>query len=410
MKRLEEHLGEILATITPLAPLDLQLLDAHGLTLLEDVASPLNLPSFDNAAMDGYAVRAEDVRAATESTPVELSVTGDIAAGSEPAYALLPGLTARIMTGAPMPRYADAVVPVEWTDRGLARVAITRTVEPGAHVRYAGEDVRAGAIVLSSGTVLNAPQVGVLAAIGRDRVRVQPKPRVVIMSTGDELVEPGHPLGAAQIYDANGYLLSCAAREAGAIVYRVGVVPDDPRRLLDTLEDQLIRADLVLTTGGVSKGAYDVVKEVLARLGTVRFDEVAMQPGKPQGFGTVGPDATPIFTLPGNPVSSYVSFEIFVRPALRRLAGHDDEDLFRPVVRARSLSAFPSAAGRRQFMRGRVAPEGDGFVVSAVGGPGSHLMGSLAQANALIVVPEAVTQVPVGGTVEVMVLDERVVA
>ena len=410
MKRLEEHLGEILATLSPLPPLDLQLLDAHGLTLLEDVRAPYDLPSFDNSAMDGYAVRADDITGASPDNPVVLPVTGDIAAGSSSAYAILPGLTARIMTGAPMPHYANAVVPVEWTDGGVARVTITRAPQVGEHVRTAGDDVRAGDTVLVAGTPLGAAQIGLLAAVGRDRVRVQPKPRVVIMSTGDELVEPGHAVGTAQINDSNSYLLACAAREAGAIVYRVGIVPDDPRRLLDTIEDQLIRADLVITTGGVSKGAFDVVKEVLTRLGTVKFDEVAMQPGKPQGFGTVGPDSTPIFTLPGNPVSSFVSFEIFVRPALRRLAGISEEELFRPVVRARCLSAFPSAAGRRQLMRGWLAREGDGFVVSAVGGSGSHLIGQLARANSLIVVPESVTQVPVGGTVEVMALDERVVA
>jgi len=405
MKQVEDHLAEVLAAMTPLPPLDLQLLDAQGLTLLEDVVAPRDLPSFDNSAMDGYAVRVADVSAASEDSPVVLRVTGDIAAGSSSAYALGPGITARIMTGAPMPHHGEAVVPVEWTDGGVARVEIRKCPTPGEHIRRAGSDVHAGDTVLTRGTTLGPTQIGLLAAIGRDRVLVQPLPRVVVMSTGDELVEPGHPLARGQIHDANSFMLASAAREAGATVYRVGIVGDDPRKLLDTLEDQLIRADLVLTTGGVSKGAYDVVKEVLGRLGTVRFDEVAMQPGKPQGFGTVGPESTPIFTLPGNPVSAYVSFEVFVRPALRRLAGLDDDALFRSIVTARCTKTITGSAGRRQFLRVRLERAGSDWTVTPVGGHGSHLIGSLAHANALAVVPEATVEVPVGGTLEVMVLD-----
>ena len=405
MKRVEDHLADVLSAITPLPALDLQLLDAYGLTLLEDVVAPGDLPAFDNSAMDGYAVRAADVATASAETPVVLPVTGDIAAGSSAAYALGPGITLRIMTGAPMPRDADGVVPVEATDGGVARVTIREPAEPGAHIRRAGSDVRAGDTVLTKGMTLGPSQIGLLAAIGRDRVLVQPLPRVVVLSTGDELVEPGHPLARGQVHDANSFMLACAAKEAGAIVYRVGIVRDDPRTLLDSLEDQLIRADLVITTGGVSKGAYDVVKEVLTRLGTVTFDELAMQPGKPQGFGTIGPESTPIFTLPGNPVSSYVSFEVFVRPAIRRLAGLDDDDLFRPIVTARSTKTFAATAGRRQFVRVRLERAATGWAVTPVGGHGSHLIGSLAHANALAVVPDAVEQVPAGGMLEVMVLD-----
>ena len=406
MKTVDEHLAEVLAVVSPLPPLDLQLLDAHGRTLLEDVVAPNDLPGFDNSAMDGYAVRLTDVAAVADGSPVTMPVTGDIAAGSRSAYALGPGFTARIMTGAPMPRHADAVVPVEWTDGGVARVEIRRAPALGEHVRRAGSDLRSGDVVLKRDTVLGPTQIGLLAAIGRDRVLIQPQPRVVVLSTGDELVEPGQPIGLGQVADANSYMLACAAREAGAVVYRAGIVGDDSRKLMNVLEDQLIRADLVITTGGVSKGAYDVVKEVLSRLGTVHFDEVAMQPGKPQGFGTIGPEDTPIMTLPGNPVSSYVSFEVFVRPALRRLGGRPDHELFRPLVTARSTAPMTSVAGRRQFVRVRVDRRSEGWTSTPVGGHGSHLIGSLAHANAFAVVPEHVVEVPNGGTVEVMLLDQ----
>jgi molybdopterin molybdotransferase len=316
-----------------------------------------------------------------------------------------PGLSTRIMTGAPVPAGADAVVPVEWTDQGIAAVTISRAPDPGAHIRRRGEDVRKGDVILSAGVRLGPGQLGLLAAVGRDRVTVRPRPRVVIISTGSELVEPGQPAAPGQIHDANSYILTTAAREAGALAFRVGIVPDDPRRLMDAIEDQLIRADLVITSGGVSVGAYDVVKEVLSRLGTVRFEPVAMQPGKPQGWGTIGPDDTPIITLPGNPVSSYVSFEVFVRPIIRRMLGV--EPLHRPVVRAVSTEALTSPAGKRQYARAFLSVEEGRYVVRPVGGEGSHLVGHLAQANAFIVVPEAVTEVAAGSAVEVMVLERR---
>jgi molybdopterin molybdotransferase len=332
-------------------------------------------------------------------------VVGDIAAGSGGAYTVQPGLCVRIMTGAPMPAGADAVVPIEWTDGGLAQVRISRPVEPGRHLRSAGEDLPPGTLVLGSGTHLGATQIGLLAAVGRERVLARPRPRIVVLSTGSELVEPGAPLSPGQIPDSNSTLLTAAAREVGAIAFRVGIVPDDPRVLLDTLEDQLIRADAVLTSGGVSVGAYDVVKEAIGRLGEVRFDRVAMQPGMPQGFGVVGPDRTPFFGLPGNPVSAYVSFEVFVRPALRRMLGV--EPIHRPTVRARLTEPLTSPPGKRTFARAQMAVEGGTYVVTPVGGSGSHLIASLAQANALVVVPEATTSLEVGDVVATMLLERR---
>src|SRR3954451_21419389 len=328
LKPVDAHLADVLAVVAPLSALDLTLPDAHGCVLAEPVVSTFPLPPFDNSAMDGYAVRSADVASASASTPVVLPVVGDVAAGSTGAYNVQPGLCVRIMTGAPMPAGADAVVPVEWTDGGIAQVRITRPIEPGRHLRRAGEELAADAVVLDPGAHLGTTQIGLLAAIGRDRVLARPRPRGVVFSTGRERVDPGAPLTPGKIPDSNSTLLTTAAREAGGMAFRVGIVPDDPRVLLDTLEDQLIRADLVVTSGGVSVGAYDVVKEALGRIGEVKFERVAMQPGMPQGFGRIGPDKTPFFGLPGNPVSAYVSFEVFVRPALRRMLGV--EPLHRP--------------------------------------------------------------------------------
>ncbi|MDQ1748410.1 MAG: molybdopterin molybdotransferase [Frankiaceae bacterium] len=405
MKTVDEHLATVLAGIGPLSPLELTMLDAHGCVLAEDVTATHPLPPFDNSAMDGYAVRAADIATATASTPVTLPVVGDIAAGSVTPYSVQPGLCVRIMTGAPLPPGADTVVPQEWTDEGLAQVSIRAAASVGQHIRRAGEDVVPGTVVLTSGTHLGATQIGLIAAVGRDRVLARPRPRVVILSTGSELVDPGQPLTPGKIPDANSALLTAAAQEAGAIAYRVGIVPDDPRQLLDALEDQLIRADVVVTSGGVSVGAYDVVKDALGRLGTVAFDKVAMQPGMPQGFGRIGPDQTPFFGLPGNPVSAYVSFEVFVRPVLRRMLGV--EPITRPTVRARLVEPVGSPPGKRTFARGWLSVEHGKYVVRPVGGSGSHLIASLSGANAFIVVPEDVTQLDAESTVDVMMLERR---
>jgi molybdopterin molybdotransferase len=401
----DEHLEAILAIAAPLPELDLTLLDAHGCVLAEDVVATESLPRFDNASMDGYAVRVSDLAAATGAAPVVLPVVGDIAAGSRGTYSVQPGLCVRIMTGAPMPAGADAVVPVEWTDGGLAQVSITQAPAPGAYIRRSGEEVVAGATVLQRGTYLQAAQLGLIAAVGRARVRARPKPRVVVISTGSELVELGEPLLPGQIYDSNGYSLAAAAREAGAIAYRVGPVGDDPKILIDTIEDQLIRADIVVTTGGVSVGAHDVVREVIGRLGDVKFSRVAMQPGQPQAFGTIGEDKVPFFGLPGNPVSALVSFEVFVRPAIRRMLGSDP--IQRPRVRARLTQRLTSPAGKRQFVRVLLGVEDGDYVATPVGGAGSHLIASMAHANALAVVPEEITELPVGTPIPVMVLERR---
>jgi molybdopterin molybdotransferase len=395
---------------------------------------PVSLPPFDNSSMDGYAVRVADVAGASEEFPAALTVVGDVAAGAAEPLHVGPGQAARIMTGAPLPPGAETVVPVEWTDGGLGggpvtkmtarsaapegatgQVQVHRPAEARAHVRAKGSDTTAGERALEAGTVLGPSQIALLAAVGHGSVRVRPRPRVVVISTGSELVQPGEELRGGQIYDSNSFALTAAARDAGAIAYRVGAVTDDADVLRSTIEDQLVRADLVVTTGGVSVGAYDVVKEALSAVGDesaaegdeeapagpgVDFRKLAMQPGKPQGFGAVGPDHTPLLALPGNPVSSYVSFELFVRPAIRALMGLGD--VHRPTVRAvlESGKALTSPAGRRQFLRGRYA---DG-TVTPVGGASSHLVAALAHADALIVVPEDVESVEPGTEVEVVLL------
>lgn len=423
-----EHLDDILGSVRPLEPIELQLLDAQGCVLVEDVTVPVSLPPFDNSSMDGYAVRVADIAGASEEFPAVLTVIGDVAAGQGEQPEVRAGQAARIMTGAPLPPGAEAVVPVEWTDGGLGEgpvsgmrahsaapdgasgeVRVHRSAEARAHVRARGSDVQAGDRALTAGTVLGAAQIALLAAIGRGTVKVRPRPRVVVMSTGSELIQPGEELAKGQIYDSNSFALTAAARDAGAIAYRVGAVADDAETLRATIEDQLIRADLVVTTGGVSVGAYDVVKEALSSVGDededgsgIEFRKIAMQPGKPQGFGSIGPDHTPLLALPGNPVSSYVSFEIFVRPAVRALMGLPD--VHRPTARAvlDADKALSSPAGRRQFLRGRY--DADAGSVRPVGGAGSHLVAALAHADALIVVPEDTTSVEPGTDVTVVLL------
>jgi len=404
-RSVDEHLEAVLGRVTALPAFDQPLMETLGLVLAEDIVSGVNLPGFDNSAMDGYAVRAEDLAGASAEAAVTLPVIGEQRAGQSVPTIVTPGTCMRIMTGAPMPRGADSVVPVEWTDGGTVNVRIEKQPPLGGSVRRFGEDVKAGQQVLERDTLLGPRQIAVLAAVGRARVKARPRPRVVVVSTGSELRELGTALGDGQIYDSNSYTMAACARDAGAEVYRVGVVDDDPKKIMDTLNDQLSRADLVITTGGVSKGAYDIVKEVLSKTGTVDFPEVAMQPGKPQGFGVLGPDEVPIFTLPGNPVSAYVSFEVFVRPALRKLMGQ--MPYRRGLVRGVSLDGFSSPPGKRQFVRAAARSGDEGWMASTVGGHGSHLLGGLSRANALIVVPEDVTSVRAGDQVELLLLDEE---
>jgi molybdopterin molybdotransferase len=399
LSTVEAYQAAILSAIAPLASTSLELAAAEGCVLAEDVKAAVALPSFDNSSMDGYAVRAADVADATQESPVTVRVTGEVAAGDTGVHELVPGTVIRIMTGAQMPAGADAVVPVEWTDGGSAEVAVYRAAVEGNAIRYVGGDATEGETLLTAGTRMRPMQIAVAASAGRKAVTVRPRPRVVVLSTGDELAEPGTPLVPGRIWDSNSYMIAAAAREAGAVAYRRSVVPDDPAAVLPALEEQMVRADLLVTTGGVSMGGeHDVVKAALRKLGTVNFWKVAMQPGMPQGFGVIGADKIPIFTLPGNPVSAYVSFQMFVRPAIAALQGADDLSL--PSVPATLTGPVRSPSGRRSYLRGIL----DGSKVTPLTGQGSHQIASLGRANALIIVPEQETRLPAGETVSVLVL------
>ncbi|SDS76189.1 molybdopterin molybdochelatase [Paraoerskovia marina] len=365
--------------------------EAFGRVLAADVVARVAVPAFRNSQMDGFAVRSVDV-----TRPVRLPVSGEIAAGASPGP-LVPGTAARIMTGAPVPDGADAVVPVEDTDVGRfcpgeipAVVGLREPVPPGLFVREAGSDVAEGEVIVPAGTLVGPAHVAAIAACGA-RAVVWRQPRVAVISTGSEVVSPAAELGAGQVFDANGPALAAAVRAAGAEVVGPFRVADAPQALGDLLDDVAARVDLILTSGGVSQGAYEVVKDLLRSAGEVEFRSVAMQPGGPQGWGTYR--GTPILTFPGNPVSAQVSFVVLLRDELLRAAGLPG----RGTVRLPLAGATTSPAGRRQFLRGAR----DGDAVRVVGGPGSHLVATMARADVLIDVPEDVTELQAGDEVEV---------
>ncbi|GAA4397228.1 molybdopterin molybdotransferase MoeA [Fodinibacter luteus] len=390
MRTLEEHRAAVLSLVAPLAPVEVAVGSALGLVLAADVVAAVDLPGFDNSAMDGYAVRSAELAGAGPDHPVVLPVAGDVAAGDTTRHVLAPGQALRIMTGAPIPEGADAVVPVELTDGGATGVALHVAPSAGLSVRRRGEDVRTGDAVLSAGTRLGPGHLALAAAANVPRVVVHPRPRVAVVSTGDELVPPGSALEHGQIVDSNHVMLCALVEAAGAQVSGSAHLRDDARAVRALLDDLPGAPDLVLTTGGVSMGVYDTVKEVLAADGGVEFAKVAMRPGMPQGCGVVGPSRTPAVTLPGNPVSSFVSFHVFVLPALRRLAGLDPgaDGAFDAVAEV----AWPAAPGKVELTRvverdGRVRPSG---------GQGSHVLGALSAATALAVVPAGVERVEPG--------------
>ncbi len=406
LRSVADHRDYLLSCVEALPAFGQQLLDAVGLTLCQDIVSDISLPRFDNSAMDGYAVRAVDVAAASDHSPVSLPVVGNIAAGAVPEHPIAPGTATKVMTGARIPAGGDAVVPYEATNRGDADVKITEPSELGQHIRRRGEDIVTGATVARAGQRLTPRSIGLLAGIGVDQVLVRPQPRVVIISTGSELVEPGQPLEReTQIYDANAYLLAAEVRAAGAQVFRVRRVPDDAGQLRQMITDQLVRADLILTTGGVSQGDFDMVKQVLPELGGTDFCQVAMQPGKPQGFGLIGDDQTPTIMMPGNPVSAFVSFETFVRPVLRKLTG--TVPFVRPALRCTAEQPITSIPGKLQLARGRMSTDDAGVRrVRLASGHGSHLLGGLAAADTLILLDADTDFVAAGDEVAVWQLDE----
>ncbi len=392
MRTVEEHQRVVAGLITARPAITVPLTSAEGLVLAADVIAPLSLPGFDNSAMDGYAVLAADVAGAGPETPVKLPVAEDIPAGRTDALTLAPGTAHRIMTGAMLPAGATAVVPVERTDGGTDTVTISADARPGQHIRRAGEDVTAGTTVLRAGQVVTPAALGLVAALGIAELTVHPRQRVLVMSTGTELVAPGTPLQPGQIYESNAVMLAAAVRDAGGEVVAAPMCGDDVAEFRAALDRHRGQADLIITTGGVSAGAYEVVKDALG--GEVEFVKVAMQPGMPQGAGRI--DAgTPIITLPGNPVSALVSFEVFLRAPLRAAMGLPAAH--RPIRPATLTEPLNSPAGKRQFRRGVLE---DDHVIS-YGPPASHHLRWLASANCLLEIPEDVTQIEAGTAVQV---------
>lgn len=408
MRSVQDQLAAVLAGIGPIAPLDVVLADAVGCILAVDVRAPRDLPVSALAARDGYAVSSLDTARASSGLPLHLPVVHDVVAGAAAGLRLAGGQAVRIASGGPMPRGADAVVPLEETDRGAARVLIPRPTVSGENVLRRGGDARDGDVVLEAGIRLGARQLALAAALGWGRLVVHPKPRVVVLSIGDELADPGAPMRDGVVHDANGPALASAVEDAGASAIRVRVVGDDRAALRETIEDQLVRADLLLTSGGLSELANDTVPDVLGPLGSVRFDHVAMAPGHRQGFGRIGSlsvdRGVPIFALPGHPVAAYISFEVFVRPALRAIAGRPE--LFRPSVAALATSSWRSPGGLRQFVPATLVGSPDeGYHVTPVGDPDELSLGALARANALAVVPEPDAAVHAGDRVYCLVLE-----
>jgi molybdopterin molybdotransferase len=401
MRSVEEHQRVVNELITARPAVAVELRDAEGLVLAEDVTAVLSLPVFDNSAMDGYAVRADEVASATAERPVKLPVAEDIPAGRTDIPTLDPGTAHRIMTGAPIPAGATAIVPVEATDGGTDVVTITTPSAEGSYIRRAGEDVAAGTTVLRAGHVVTPAVVGLAAALGLHRLTVIPRQRVLVISTGSELVPPGAALRPGQIYESNSLMLAAAIREAGADVVTAATVSDDVADFTAVLDQNVAESDLIITSGGVSAGAYEVVKDAFGRTGDqgVEFVKVAMQPGMPQGTGRV--TGTPIIAVPGNPVSVLVSFEVFIRPALRSAMGlAAPQRPRRSAVLAETLTA---PAGKRQFRRGVFDATTD--TVASHGPAGSHHVRYLASANCLIDIPVDTTKVPAGTQVQVWDID-----
>jgi molybdopterin molybdotransferase len=394
MRSVEDHQRVVAQLFARRDPVPVPLAEALGLVLAADVVAPLSLPGFDNSAMDGFAVYADDIAAATAESPVTLPVADDIPAGRTDTGALKTGTAQRIMTGAPLPAGATAVVPVEATDADFSttstNVAIRTAARDGQHIRRAGEDVAAGMTVLRAGQVMTPAALGLAAALGFGTLTVLPRQRVLVMSTGSELVAPGTPLLPGQIYESNAVMLAAAVRDAGGEAVVADAVDDDVDAFRARLAAHAGTADLIITTGGVSAGAYEVVKDALSS--DVEFVKVAMQPGMPQGSGTVS--GTPIVTLPGNPVSSLVSFEVFVRAPLRAAMGLSAD---RPRVTVALTDDLTSPKGKRQFRRGVLA----GATVTGYGPPASHHLRWLASSNCLLDIPEDVDHLTAGSPVAV---------
>jgi molybdopterin molybdotransferase len=428
VRSVEEQQARITAAAVAPRPIRVAIAEAQGLMCAEEVVTERPLPGFDQAAIDGYAVRSVDVLAVGEPRDINdaqagegagdedetggltLPVMGTIEAGTRTPSRLQPRQAARVQTGAPMPTLADAVLPLRWTDGGKSRVRILRGAPSGAYVRRAGDDVQPGDVAVRSGTIIGAAQVGLLAAVGRERVLVHPRPRLSVMAVGGELIDISRTPGNGQVYDVNSYALAAAGRDAGAEVNRIGIVSNDPKELGEIVEGQINRAEIVVIAGGVGGAAAEAVRAVLSELGEMEVVRVGMHPGSVQGFGQLGREGVPTFLLPANPVSALVVFEVMVRPLIRLSLGKRQP--MRRVVQARTLSPITSVAGRKGYLRGQLMrdQESGEYLVQALGGaPGasSHLLATLAEANCLVVIPSGAEQIRTGEIVDVAFLAQR---
>lgn len=406
MISVEEAADRVLSQVGALPAERRSPLDALGQVLAADVRASFDIPPHDNAAMDGYAVVSADTPGAAPGSPRFLEVLGELPAGRAPAIAVRPGGAIRIMTGAPLPPGADAVVQFELTTEAQGgqvdggRIGVLAAAKPGLNVRRAGEDVRAGEVVLRAGTALRPAEVGVLASLGLTEVAVVRQPRIAVLSTGDELLAPGEPLRPGCIYDANSYSVAALIRRYGGVPVMLGIARDRVEDLVARVRAGL-ESDMLITSAGVSVGDYDVVKDVLAAEGEIGFWQVRMKPGKPLAFGRVG--AVPFVGLPGNPVASMVAFEQFVRPAILKMLGKTR--LRKPEVEASLVGQADNRDGRRCFVRASVARSQEGYVATITGPQGSGILTSMSLADGLVVIPEDVPAVKTGDRVRVQMLD-----
>jgi molybdopterin molybdotransferase len=391
----------VLATVVALGAEKVPITEGLGRVLAEDVGSPWDLPPCDNTGMDGFAVRFADVASASRAHPVQLKILENLPAGYVATQAVTEGTAIRIMTGAPVPAGADAIVRREDTQADEATVSIMAAAQPGEHIRRAGEDVREGQAVLAAGAVLTAGAVGMLASLGRSFVQVTQRPRVAVISTGDELVDVDGDRRDGRIIASNTYSLAAQVLECGGIPVLLGIAPDT-MEAIEAKFREAMTCDVILSSGGVSVGDYDFINDVLRNLGSeMKFWKVAMKPGHPLAFGLLG--TKPTFGLPGNPVSSMVSFEQFVRPALLRMMGH--RDVFRPVIRARATESLRQKPGRMTFLRAIVARAGEGYTVSTTGTQSSGVLSSMVRANGLLLFPADLAEIAEGSLVDVQIID-----
>lgn len=419
MRSVEQQLALVTQSAVAPEPVRIAIAEALGLMCAEEVQASRALPGFDQAAIDGYAVRAVDVGGErglgrpidAPIGPIETSlpVVGEVPAGSQRPLRLQPKQAVRVHTGAPLPTLSDAVIPLEWTDCGRKRMTAHRPVRSGKFVRHAGDDIRPGDVAVSDGAILSPAHIGLLAAVGRSKVLVYPRPRMSVISVGHELVEIDREPSLGQVFDVNSYALAAAGRDAGADVHRVGIAAGEPRRLREIVESQLLRSEIIVIAGAVGGSGSEEIRRILSDLGEIDTTRVAMHPGSVQGFGLLGENQTPVFLLPSNTVSSLVIFEMFIRPVVRMSLGKRSSQ--RRLVRARALNHVGSKVGRRGYIRARLMRDAQtqDYLVEGLGGANgapAHLLAGLAEANAMIKIPEDVNEVRPGDIVEVLFMSQ----